>query len=81
MSTDNKQDSEDRGTIEKRVHTRHDCHEPTFFSTKDGLYEGIIRDPQTHGEVLLHQEDGKSFLLESDDDESDIVDHQGGKPF
>jgi hypothetical protein len=50
MSTDNKQDSEDRGTKEKRTHTRHDCHEPTFYSTKDGLYEGIIRNRDKEGD-------------------------------
>ena len=50
MSTDNKQDSEDRGTKYKRTHTRHDCHEPTFYSTKHGLYEGVIRNRDKEGD-------------------------------
>lgn len=49
MSTHNKQDPEDMATKEKRVHPRHACHEPTFYSTKDGLYEGIIRDRDKDG--------------------------------
>ena len=49
MSTHNKQDTKDRATKERRVRPRHACHEPTFYSTKDGLYEGIIRDRDKEG--------------------------------
>jgi hypothetical protein len=50
MSTHNKPDTADRATKEKRAHPRHACHEPTFYSTKDGVYEGIIRDRDKEGD-------------------------------
>lgn len=49
MSTRDKQDKENRATKEKRAHTRHVCHDLTFYSTKDGVYEGIIRDRDKEG--------------------------------
>ena len=49
MSTHNAQNTENRATKEKRAHPRHACHEPTFYSTKDGLYEGIIRNRDKEG--------------------------------
>jgi len=36
-------------TKEKRTHPRVACHEPTFYSTKDGVYEGVIRDRDKEG--------------------------------
>ena len=49
MSTHNKKGKENRATKEKRTHPRHACHDPTFYSTKDGVYEGIIRDRDKEG--------------------------------
>ena len=49
MSAHNKQDTEDKKTKEKRAHPRLLCHEPTFYSTKSGVYEGIIRDRDKEG--------------------------------
>jgi len=49
MSTQNKQDKEDKKIKEKRAQPRLLCHEPTFYSTKDGVYEGIIRDRDKEG--------------------------------
>ena len=50
MSIHNKQGTEDSAIKEKRDHLRHACHEPTFYSTKDGVYEGIIRDRDKEGD-------------------------------
>ena len=49
MSTHNKQDAEDRATKEKRAQPRYACRELTFYSTRDGVYEGIIRDRDKEG--------------------------------
>ena len=49
MSTHNKRDTEDRATKEKRVYPRYACHEPTFYSTTNGVYEGIIRNRDKEG--------------------------------
>ena len=49
MSTHNKKDAENKKTKEKRAQPRVVCHEPTFYSTKRGLYEGIIRDRDKEG--------------------------------
>ena len=49
MSTHNKQEPEDRAIKEKRAYPRYACHEPTFYSTKGGVYEGIIRDRDKKG--------------------------------
>ena len=49
MSTHNKLDTEDRATKEKRAYKRHACHEPTFYSTLDGLHEGVIKDRDKEG--------------------------------
>jgi predicted SPOUT superfamily RNA methylase MTH1 len=49
MSTLNKQDTEDKKIKEKRAYPRLVCHEPTFYSIKGGVYEGIIRDRDKQG--------------------------------
>ncbi len=49
MSSQNKQDKKDKTAKEKRIHTRNVCYESTFYSTKDGLYEGIIRNRDKEG--------------------------------
>ena len=49
MSTNNKQDEEGKKIKEKRAYPRHVCHEPTFYSIKGGVYEGIIRDRDEEG--------------------------------
>ena len=49
MSAHKEQDAEDRKTKEKRVHPRIACHEPTFYSTKNGVYEGIMRERDKGG--------------------------------
>ena len=49
MSTHNKKGAKDRATKEKRAHPRYACRELTFYSTKDGVYEGIIRDRDKEG--------------------------------
>ena len=49
MSTHNKQDIKGRAIKERRVLLRHVCHEPTFYSKKNGVYEGIIRDRDKEG--------------------------------
>ncbi len=60
MSTHNKQDTDNRATKEKRVHPRYACHESTFYSTKDGVYEGIIRDRD--------KEDEKGIFIATSED-------------
>ena len=49
MPTNKEQDTDNRAAKEKRAHPRIACHEPTFYATKDGLYEGIIRDRDKEG--------------------------------
>ena len=49
MSTHNKQDAEYKKIKEKRAYHRLVCHEPTFYSIKGGVYEGIIRDRDKQG--------------------------------
>ena len=49
MSTHNKKGAKDRATKEKRAHPRYACRELTFYSTKGGVYEGIIRDRDKEG--------------------------------
>jgi len=49
MSIHNKQDAKDKKTKEKRAHPRYDCRELTFYSTKNGVYEGIIKDRDKEG--------------------------------
>jgi len=49
MPTHNKQNTEDRPTKEKRVHPRYACHETTFYSKKNGVYEAIIKDRDKEG--------------------------------
>ncbi len=49
MSTHNKKGAKDRATKEKRAHPRYTCRELTFYSTKGGVYEGIIRDRDKEG--------------------------------
>ena len=49
MPTHNKKDKENKTTKEKRAHPRQVCHDPTFYSTKDGVYEGVIRDRDEEG--------------------------------
>ncbi|MDY6791882.1 MAG: PilZ domain-containing protein [Thermodesulfobacteriota bacterium] len=49
MSTHNKQDAEGKKIKEKRAYPRLVCHEPTFYSIKSGVYEGIIRDRDKEG--------------------------------
>jgi hypothetical protein len=36
-------------TDEKREHPRYTCFQTTFYSTRDGLYEGVIRDKDKEG--------------------------------
>ena len=49
MPTHNKQDANNKKIKEKRAQSRVVCREPTFYSTKSGLYEGIIRDRDKGG--------------------------------
>ena len=49
MTTHNKKDAENKKTKEKRGQPRVVCHEPTVYSIKRGLYEGIIRDRDKEG--------------------------------
>lgn len=49
MSTHSKQDAKDKKIKEKRAQPRVVCNEPTFYSSKSGLYEGIIRDRDKQG--------------------------------
>ena len=50
MPTHNEQDTDNRTAKERRAHPRIACHEPTFYATKDGVYEGIIRDRDKEGD-------------------------------
>ena len=50
MPTHNEHDTDNRAAKEKRAHPRIACHETTFYATKDGLYEGIIRDRDKEGD-------------------------------
>ncbi len=49
MPTHNKQDEKNKKIKEKRAQPRVVCREPTFYSTKSGLHEGIIRDRDKGG--------------------------------
>jgi hypothetical protein len=49
VSTHNKHHTAIKSTKEKRAHKRHVCHEPTFYSTRKGVYEGIIKDRDKEG--------------------------------
>lgn len=49
MSTPIKQDTRGRPTKERRAHPSFASYEPTFYSAKDGVFEGIIRDRDKEG--------------------------------
>lgn len=49
MTPHNKQGNEESEIMEKRSHSRHSCNEPTFFSTVDGLHEGVIKNRDKEG--------------------------------
>jgi hypothetical protein len=44
MSINNKRDKANMTMDERREQPRYNCFQSTFYSTMDGVYEGVIRD-------------------------------------
>jgi hypothetical protein len=49
MPSHKKQNAKGKKIKEKRAYPRVVCHEPTFYSSKGGVYEGVIRDRDKQG--------------------------------
>ena len=63
MPTHNEQDTDNKTAKERRAHPRHACHEPTFYSTKAGLYEGVIRDRDREGDKGIFISTSEDLLI------------------
>jgi hypothetical protein len=56
MATQSKEDIKKKNMEEQREHPREACSEATFYSTKKGIYEGLIKDIGVKGVFIAADE-------------------------